>query len=195
MKPADFLKLPASLPYTGNVDAFCEISKNDKGEECVVVDGYAASLTAINFDNIKTAWYGLTLPNQVRSCDALFVDADRFYLIEFKTGKPENVDIHRKIYDSVIALMEHNVLTLADCRERLQYVIVSKHYKDAGHDSLLGYLEDGMSEPWEYIVERHALNSWDKHEIRKLTNFLFSKVYKLSLIDFDRFAKNRNWSN
>ena len=62
-------------------------------------------------------------------CDALYVDADRFYLVEFKTGGPENFDLHRKIYDSVIAFIEHGVLS------------------------------------------------------------------KLSLIDFDRFAENRNWCN
>jgi hypothetical protein len=195
MKTSDFLKLPASLPYKDNVDTFFEISKNDKGEECVAVGGYCEGLSAIKFDNVKANWYGLTLPNQVRSCDALFVDAGRFYLIEFKTGKPENIDIHRKIYDSVIALIEHNVLTLLDCRERLQYIVVSRHYKEVVHDSLLGYLEDEVSEPWEYVVDQQALNSWGKHEIRKLTNFLFSRVYKLSLSEFDRFARNRNWSN
>ena len=195
MKEADFLKLPISLPYKGNVGTFLEISTNDKGEECVIADGYCADLSAIKFDDVKVNWYGLTLPNQVRSCDALFVDEDNFYLIEFKTGKPENIDIHRKIYDSVIALMEHGVLTLSDCRDHLQYIVVSRHYKDTVSGSLLGYLEDGMLEPWEYRVDRQTLETWDKHEIRKLTNFLFSKVYKLSLLEFERFAKNRNWSN
>ena len=192
MKALDFSRMSASFPCKGNVDTLCEISKNDKGEECVIVGGYSANLTAINFDNIKAVWYGLTLPNQVRSCDALFVDADRFYLIEFKTGEFKNIDIHRKIYDSVIALVEHNVLTLPDCRRRLQYIVVSKRYKN---DSLLECLEDCMSEPWEYVVNQQALRGWDKHDIRKLTNFLFSKVYKLNLSEFDRFARNRNWSN
>lgn len=195
MKEADFLKLPVSLPYKGNVDTFLEISKNDKGEECVITGGYCANINAIKFDDVKVTWYGMTLPNQVRSCDALFVDEGKFYLIEFKTGKPENFDIHRKIYDSVIALMEHGVLTLSDCRDHLQYIVVSRHYKDIVSDSLLGYLENGIPEPWEYNVDRQILNNWDKHEIRKLTNFLFSKVYKLSPLDFERFAKNRNWSN
>ncbi len=195
MRASDFASLPLSLPYQGNTGTFGEISKNDVGEPCVVVGGYCENLKAINFDDVKEAWYGHKLPNQVRSCDALYVDADRFYLVEFKTGGPENFDLHRKIYDSVIAFIEHGVLSLADCRIRLQYVVVSKMYSDAGQDTLLGYLEQGISEPWEYTMNRQAVQKWGKNEIRKLTNFLFSKVFKLSLIDFDRFAENRNWCN
>jgi hypothetical protein len=150
---------------------------------------------SINYDKIKESWYGVRLPNQVRSVDCLFVKGGVFYFIEFKTGKPDNLDIHRKIYDTVLGLVEHNILTLDACRTQVKYLVVSKRYGDAFDGSLLEYLETDIKEPWDYEINMEVLRNWDKNDIRKLSNFLVRKVYKLSLTDFDKFAENRGWRN
>jgi hypothetical protein len=61
--------------------------------------------------------------------------------------------------------------------------------------SLLEYLETDIKEPWDYEINMEVLRNWDKNDIRKLSNFLVRKVYKLSLTDFDKFAENRGWRN
>lgn len=174
-----------------------ELSKNDKKELCVIKGGYCDNLHAINFDQVKESWYDEKLWHQVKSCDALYIHGGIFYLIEFKTGDFANIDRHRKIYDSVIGLLEHNLLSLDECRRRVQYVMVEKKLEpSSAHLELQQYLERGQSEPWEYEISRSLLNQWQqKPDIRKLTNFLFHKAYALSPTDFDAFARNRSWSD
>lgn len=195
MTSLDFDGFFKSFPYKMGVETLWEISKNDAGEPCVTEDGYSASLKAINYDTIKRAWYEKDFPHQVKSCDALYADGRKLYLIEFKTGKPKNFDIHRKIYDSIIALVEHGVLSWQECREHVQYLIVSKRYESPEPDSLLAYLEVELREPWDYVADRQTREMWNEHDIRKLTSFLFEKAFKLSLQDFDLFAQRRHWSN
>lgn len=174
-----------------------ELSKNNQEELCVIKGGYCDNLHAINFDQVKEAWYDEKLWHQVKSCDALYIHGGIFYLIEFKTGEFVNIDRHRKIYDSVIGLLEHNLLSLDECRKKVQYVMVEKKLEpSAAHLELQRYLERGQSEPWEYEISRSLISQWKKKpDIRKLTNFLFHKAYALSPSDFDAFARNRSWSD
>lgn len=174
----------------------CELSKNDQDDRCLDGQLPCSALDAVWFDKVKEDWYNEHYFHQVRSADALYKHRNRYYLIEFKTGKPDNLDIHRKLYDSVLGLLEHHVLTLAECRENLQYIIVSlKQTTFPQHEEMLEHFRFGRVEPWEYEVTRENLDMWNKNDIRKLSGFLVNKVYRLSPKDFDAFVANRNWSN
>ena len=173
-----------------------ELSVNDQGERCLDERLPCSKLDAVGFDRVKEDWYDTLYFHQVRSADALYKHGDRYYLIEFKTGGVKNVDVHRKLYDSVIGLLEHRVLTLSECREYLQYVIVSlKQNVFPYHKEMMRHFGSGVDEPWEYAVTRENLKNWDKNDIRKLSGFLVEKIYKLNPSDFDLFVAHRNWSN
>lgn len=187
------LALALSSSHQGSLG---DLSANDQGERCLNAQLSCASLEAVWFDKVKEDWYNKQYFHQVRSADALYKHGNRYYLIEFKTGKPENLDIHRKLYDSIIGLLEHRVLSLSDCRENLQYIVVSLKYdRFPQHGEMMDHFNFGVSEPWEYSVTRQNLNAWDKNDVRKLSGFLVNKVYKLCPADFETFVCNRNWSN
>lgn len=195
MTAFDFAAISGKLPALHRA-LLSELSKNDQGVPCLDQSLASAGLEAVGFDDVKKDWYDARYYHQVRSCDALYKHGGRYYLIEFKTGKPRNVDVHRKIYDSVIGLTEHAVLTLQECRERLQAIIVSLEYVPSPqHVEMLQHFESGDCEPWDYAVTRQNLQMWDKDDIRKLSGFLVERIFKLSPQDFERFAANRNWRN
>lgn len=195
MTAIDISTLSAKIPRLDNV-TFEKLSRNDDGKACLDTSLSCHSLLAGDFDQVKEDWYNSIYFHQVRSADALYKHQDRYYLVEFKTGKPENLDIHRKLYDSVIGLMEHSVLSLDECRTKLQYIVVSLKYNPYPcHSEMLSHFEDGDAEPWEYEVSKAALKEWPDADIRKLSGFLVEKIYKLSPVDFEKFVANRNWSN
>lgn len=61
-----------------------------------------------------------------RSNDALYIDADhQWYFIEFKNGTVEKDDIFRKIYDSLIMLIEIGIIPdFAFGRDFIHYILV-----------------------------------------------------------------------
>lgn len=173
-----------------------ELSANDYGVQCIGMQWPCSALNAVWFDKIKEEWYDELYFHQVRSADALYKHGSRYYLIEFKTGDVRNVDIHRKLYDSVVGLLEHRVLSLSECRENLQYIIVSLKYEAfPQHQEMIKHFGFGVEEPWDYVVTRQSLKDWSKDDIRKLSGFLVNKVYMLTPEEFDAFASRRKWSN
>ena len=195
MTQNDIIALSSSLPSL-HQRSLGELSANDQGKQCLGAQLPCASLTAVWFDKVKEDWYDKQFFHQVRSADALYKHGSSYYLIEFKTGTPSNFDIHRKLYDSIIGLLENKVLSLSECRENLQYIIVSLEYKTfQQHQELMRHFGFGVIEPWDYVVTRQNLQNWDKNDIRKLSGFLVNKVYKLSPEDFNVFVSHRNWSN
>ena len=81
---------------------------------------------AVDFDSVKNEWYRdkakfVFLP---KSADALIVDGDEFFLVEFKTEKIERAEILRKAYDSAIALVEFGGLSWKTCKEHLTFIVV-----------------------------------------------------------------------
>lgn len=195
MTQNDFAALNALLPSPQR-RTLGELSANDAGVRCLDAQLSCSTLDAIWFDKVKEGWYDQGYFHQVRSADAFYKHGDLYYLIEFKTGKIQNVDLHRKLYDSLIGLIEHQVLTLSECRENLQYIVVSLQCGVfAQHKEMMEHFACGVNEPWDYAVTRQALKTWEKNDIRKLSGFLVNKVFKLSPSDFDIFVRNRNWSN
>lgn len=201
MTSTDFVELdiastlPSPLPEL--TETLYVLSMNKQKKACLDATYSSSSLTAINFDKVKEEWYRATLPRRMRSADALYVHEGKYYLIEFKTGNPTGVDLHRKAYDSVIGLTEHTQFTYTDCREKVLYIVVSPKFGTKSPlDPQKNHLKSlGVVEPWEYKPTAETIKSWDKDDLRKLSGCLVRKVYQLSPEDFNQFAVNRKWSN
>ena len=112
-------ELSAAKDSTGNVIRYCLDPESDAGQ-----------LKAIDFDAVKGYWRKDCFVFKGKSADALFVNGDDYYLIEFKTGGINVADILRKAYDSVIALVEFGVLDWNQCKKQLSFILVGTEVKE-----------------------------------------------------------------
>lgn len=172
------------------------LSESDQDAACLDVGSDVGMLESVGFDKVKEDWYNDLFPRQVRSADAFYKHGELYYLIEFKTGDCRNVDIHRKAYDSVIGLIENHVLSQDECRRLLYYIVVRVGLNPSSeHKDMLAHFETGIREPWDYELTPSFLKNLAKDHIYKLSGFLVRKVYQLCPSDFEKFVRNRNWSN
>lgn len=83
-------------------------SKDDSNGEAMC----ESFLKVIHFDKISKEYSAKRgLRNLPKSNDALYIDIyGKWYFIEFKNGSVEKDDIYRKLYDSLIMLMEWGVI-------------------------------------------------------------------------------------
>ena len=154
---------------------------------------YSAKLEAVNFDKVKEGWYQSRFHDQVKSCDALYYHDNDYFLIEFKTGQVDGLDVFRKIYDSIIGLIEHNILTLDDCRQHLNVILIANNAEESPNqpyaDRLLGLAE------WTYPTEGDRWKKfWENlknKDIRRLTNFLVKWAYRMTPDDFERYCMEK----
>lgn len=92
-----------------------------------------SKMEIIDFDKIPNeyargkGWNGVPKSN-----DALYIDVQgKWYFIEFKNGTIAKDDIYRKIYDSLIMLIEEGVIPNFDfVRENINYILVYNEEKD-----------------------------------------------------------------
>lgn len=85
-----------------------------------------SKITVVNFDRIPNiyskgkGWKGV--PN---SNDALYVDDNKWYFIEFKNGEVVKTNVYRKIYDSLIMLIELGIIPDFEfARKNMIYILV-----------------------------------------------------------------------
>lgn len=104
-----------------------ELSEAKSTERCVAPDSVAGRIKAFSLDEIKADRcrnYGY--PRGGLSSDAFLVQNDVPVLIEFKTSSVGDAEWFRTIYDSVILLVELGVLSWAESREKLEFILVQK---------------------------------------------------------------------
>ena len=92
-----------------------------------LAEGMAAStLKAVDFDAVKRKWCPWDgVHNVPCSVDAVTYERDGTFLVEFKCGKAEIDNVIRKVYDSILMLMEHDGLTIRQARTDYTYLVVS----------------------------------------------------------------------
>lgn len=84
-------------------------------------------MKVVNFDKIPNryakgrGWSGVPKSN-----DALYVDAEnQWFFVEFKNGEVHKDDIYRKLYDSLIMLMEWGIIPDFEFgRKNINYILV-----------------------------------------------------------------------
>ena len=131
-------------------------------------------LKVIHFDKIPQEYSCKRgLRNLPKSNDALYIDIyGKWYFIEFKNGSVEKDDIYRKLYDSLIMLMECGIIPDFDfIRKNIRYILVyngkkyGKVQESPARDQNYGYF---MS----LAEQEERLFGIDKFE-----EYLFEEVY------------------
>lgn len=131
-------------------------------------------IKVVNFDKIPKeyskgkGWNGFPKSN-----DALYIDVHKkWFFIEFKNGSIEKVDLYRKIYDSIIMLIEWKIIPNFDfVRENINYILV---YNGEKHGKIQQSL--GRNQNYKYFLNL-AKQEERLFEIDKLENYLFKETH------------------
>lgn len=86
-----------------------------------------STIKVVNFDKIPNAYAkGRGWKSVPNSNDALYISFEnRWYFIEFKNGFIDKADLYRKIYDSVIMLLEMNIIPdIEFVRKNIEFILV-----------------------------------------------------------------------
>ena len=145
-----------------------------------------STLNVVDFDKVPKEYArGKDWPGVPKSNDALFIDGDKWTFIEFKNGSIDKCEIFRKIYDSVIMLLESGaVRDFEFVRQKIAYILVYSGEK---------------IQKWNYSDSRNSIykhtSSLAKKEIvlfelDKLIGYLLSEVHTYTQEDFEvKFVK------
>ena len=145
-----------------------------------------SSIKVVNFDKIPgeycrgKGWHCVPTSN-----DALYITAnDEGYFIEFKNGEVCRHKLYRKIYDSLIVLIELGLIPNLDfARNNINYILV---YNSEKHDKVHSSQERDKN--YTYILKR-ANKKKTLFGISNFKQYLFKNVHTYSKEDFqDEFV-------
>ena len=142
-----------------------------------------SSLEVINFDKVPNEfsrgkhWAGVPKSN-----DALYIDSPLWTFIEFKNardGKLDQVDIYRKIYDSIMMLLELGIVPDMDfVRNHIGYILVCRAKKPKNLAVIHNY------------AQNRAKSETILFGLRKLKDYLLAEVHTYSPEEFEeRFVQ------
>lgn len=169
--------------------------KLDDGCPCPATPMYAlganfksASLPAVDFDAVKNFYYNAAgrVPCSV---DAATWERDGVYLVEFKCGGADQSQLFRKIYDSVMLLIEHDNYTFVKARAEVCYIVVSVELEAwSALRKTLSRACGFMKEPWQ-AYRKH----YDRWRLAPLEGVIVRSAYTMPPDMFDYFAKYKRW--
>ena len=154
-------------------DNICEIKKTssyDNGKGNMT----ESHIKVVNFDNVpKEYTRGKGWKCVPKSNDALYVTEDgQWYFIEFKNGSIDCADVYRKIYDSIIVLIELNILPGFEfLRQNGCYILV---YNSGKYGKIPS--SEGRDANYAYILERAEMEQ-KLFGVEKFEEYLFKETH------------------
>ena len=194
MKHEDAARFPFPLKG-GTCDSFHELSYDrESGSYCIDETSTAAEIEAVDFDAFKEAVYQPLRGKTGRlpcSVDALYLHRDTLYAVEFKTGTPENWNLIRKAYDTVMCLTEHGMrgFSYEWARCHMTYVVVCS---DEGVKKSIGGSKVA-NRVLHYTGKRMYSGGKRFENLQTIAGVLVSNVFVQTPVDFENFAKKLNW--
>ena len=147
-----------------------------------------SQIKVINFDKVPNEYSrGKGWPNVPASNDALYINDDKkWYFIEFKNGKVNKADIFRKLYDSLIMLIELGIIPgFQFVRENVIYILVNNSEK-------VPKIQQTESLNMTYSYFYHLAQTEERlFELEKLERYLFKETHTYTKELFDNnFIRN-----
>lgn len=171
--------------FKNHISTLKRISYDDKNSIYMC----ESDMKVINFDKIPKVYSrGKGWPAVPTSNDALYITTDeKWYFIEFKNGSVDKSNIYRKIYDSLIILIELGILPDFNfVRENAHYILVynSEKYsripKSESRDSNFAYIQR-LSKKEEKLFEIGKFEKYLFKETHTYTKELFIQNFVLPM--------------
>lgn len=176
MKEEIIQTLPSSL--IGHMKSLKTLSYDDI-HKCYLTD---SNVTAIDFDKIPREYCkAITKTQMPCSNDALYVqDKNHWFFFEFKNGNIDATQIYRKIYDSIIMLLEMNVIPNIDfSRKHIEYYLVYNQRKT---------MEPAREKIYAQLYEQ-ANKEKKLFGLDKLKGYILRNTHTYTKEQFDIFIK------
>ena len=185
-----------------NIKTFHELSSSTRTDPnkpeifAVQEDSKAGNISAIDLDALKDLWSQRPIKcykGKPCSADALFCKNNRIFLVEFKTGKLKHA--LRKVYDSILMLIENFHISVKQIRENVTYIVVaSKFSPNTDCDESISRASQLLNTiPWKDSALLHQ-NDINGMELANLDGIIVSNVYGLSPEEFDDLVTQENWA-
>lgn len=156
-----------------------------------------SEMKVIHFDKIPNdyargrGWDGVPSSN-----DALYISPQgKWYFIEFKNGTIKKEQIFRKLYDSLIMLMELGIIPDIDfIRENINYILVynpnkaDKIHKSSGRTANYSYIFN-LAEQEEKLFEIEKFEKYLFNETHTYTPDLFEKNFVIPMETEERLTE------
>lgn len=144
-------------------------------------------IKVVDFDKIPNEFArGKGWSGGPKSNDALYIDTQgMWHFIEFKNGCIQKDEVYRKLYDSIIMLLEWGIISNFDfIRENMNYILVYKEgkygkiQKSLSREQTYGYFME-LAEEEEKLFEVDKLEGYLFKETHTYTQSLFEKNFVL----------------
>jgi hypothetical protein len=140
-----------------------------------------STLRVINFDKIPNeysrgkGWAGVPTSN-----DGLYISCDgRWFFVEFKNGSIDKSNIYRKLYDSLIMLLDWKIIKdIQFVRDNGHYVLV---YNSDKHESIPN--AENRNKTLEFVLNR-ANTEKKLYDIKKFEGYLFKTTHTYTEKEF-----------
>lgn len=148
-----------------------------------------SNLKVVNFDKIpneyarERGWSGVPKSN-----DALYIDVQgKWFFIEFKNGTIHKDEIYRKLYDSLIMLIEWKVIPNFEfIRENINYILV---YNEGKYGKV--QQAPGRNQTYDYFMNL-AKQEERLFDIDKFEKYLFNETHTYTQSLFkDNFVQRK----
>lgn len=132
-----------------------------------------SEILVVNFDKVPNEYSkGKEITSIPKSNDALYIKENKWYFIEFKNGSIDRADIYRKIYDSLIMLVEMKIIENFEfARKNINYILVYNSDK---------YGKVQKSEAREKVnnyIQKLAKDEEKLFEVGKFEGYLFKATH------------------
>lgn len=144
-----------------------------------------SNIKVVNFDKIPNEYAkGKSWKCVPNSNDALYITyKDKWYFIEFKNGSIDKADLYRKMYDSIIMLLDMKIVPdIKFVREHVQYILVynsekyGKIQKSEARNETFSYILN-LADREEKLFQVERMEQYLFNETHTYTKELFAKKF------------------
>lgn len=188
MRDTAMIKIDDHEIFKNNLSTLKETSKD-------IHDGVdfmtESEIEVVNFNGVKNDYIkDLHVSDTPKSNDALYVGKEnKLVFIEFKNGKINDIkefDIRRKIFDSLLILMDIIKETAAFTRNHLTYILVYNEERNSQNQKNSTNVQDSKS---KLFIGSHFAHKGGKKFIRfdleKFEKLYFKEVYTYTEKEFE----------
>ncbi len=160
------------------LSSFKKVSKGGKDNHSMI--DYDSLV--YNFDKVSKLYAKKYKINPPSTSDALYIsdETNKIYLIEFKSGSIDKLNVLYKAYDSAIILQDLNIVNDFNyLRKNAVFILVYEHYKIYPND-----FDSINRSRLTNIVRERAGKHKQLFDIKHIKNMLYSDVYTLTVNEF-----------